>query len=108
MMHDDVGNRDNYLPGREEVVEDQDDHLSSRDEAGSSENETATEDGTQYPPPESIEETKVASADIASQPDEAFAALEKVSEPAADPTQPENNSPFAASASLPSEPFSVP
>ncbi|PMD22742.1 hypothetical protein NA56DRAFT_701820 [Hyaloscypha hepaticicola] len=91
----DDGNRVDYLPGREEVVEDQDDHLSSRSEAGSSEYETATEDGTQSTPPELVEETNVASADVALKQGEAGAALEKASEPAADPTQPENNSPFA-------------
>lgn len=42
-----------------------------------------------------VEETNVASADVALKQGEAGAALEKASEPAADPTQPENNSPFA-------------
>jgi hypothetical protein len=99
MMHDDVGNRDHCLP--------------SRAEDGVGEYETTPEDGIQSPPaddgtqlppaedatkspsPELIKETNVTSADVAPKHSEAGAALEKASEPAADPAQPENNSPFA-------------
>jgi hypothetical protein len=69
-----------------------DDHLSNHGEAGDSGEQTATEDGTQSPPP--AEETSVTPANLAPEPSGVGIASKKAGKPAADAI-PENKSSFA-------------
>ena len=94
----DDGNRNEHLQAREEqgigefVVEHHDDHLSNHGEAGDSEEQTATEEGTQSPPP--AVETSVTPANLAPEPSGDGTASEEAGKSAADAI-PENKSPFA-------------
>ena len=108
-LDDDVGNRDEYLLAREEqgvsevVVEHHDDHLSNHGKAGDSGEQTATEDGTQSPPP--AEETIVTPANFAPEPSGGGTAPKKPANLLPMPFR--KTSPcLQASTSRPNEPFS--